>query len=278
MTKKTIEIQIPEGYDDAVFDKKTNEIKFIKGSKLGNKVTINGVEGYVLEVDDAGEPTVLCSEILGEMSWDDAMKKANQGLWHLPTVEEWKKYCKAVRELDGDWSYYWTSTDYSSLGARYVDTDDGNVSDDAKRYSYCVRAFAFVDSKKDSKPRSWEEYRQQVYHTPCFSIAIGTCDGRVIEGNRGDVPFVCDVNTKEEAKAVVALCKLIQLRDAWIGDWRPDWNDGNVPKYGICNGYNNIGTDQWYNYNRILAFPTAEMRDEFLETFRYLIEEAKPLL
>lgn len=30
--------------------------------------------------------------------------------------------------------------------------------------------------------------------------------------------------------------------------------------------------------SRVLAFPTAEMRDEFLETFHDLIEEAKPLL
>lgn len=279
MTKKTIEIQIPEGYDDAVFDKETNEIKFIKGSKLGNKVTIDGVEGYVLEVDDAGEPTVLCSEILGEMSWENAMKTANQDPWYLPTVEEWKKYWKAVKELDGDWSYYWTSTEYSLLGACYVDTGDGDVSDDAKRYSYCVRAFAFVGSKKDRKPRSWEEYRQQVCNTPCYAIDILSKDGRIIVRNRELCPQVNEVNTEEEAKAVVALCKLIQLRDAWWGDWRPDWNnDSNIPKYGICNGYNNINTDQWYNYNRILVFPTAEMRDEFLETFRYLIEEAKPLL
>jgi hypothetical protein len=142
--EKNIKIDIPEGYNDAVFDKETNEIKFIKGSKLGDKVTINGVEGYVLEVDDAGEPTVLCSEFLGDMPWCDAMKKVDQGPWHLPTVEEWKKYYEVVRELDDDWHLYWTPTEYDSLDARYVATDNGDVNGSTKAYSLYVRAFAVV--------------------------------------------------------------------------------------------------------------------------------------
>ena len=63
--EKTITIQIPEGYNDVKFNKETNEIKFIKSPKLGDKVTIDGIEGYVLEVDEEGEPAVLCSEFLG---------------------------------------------------------------------------------------------------------------------------------------------------------------------------------------------------------------------
>ena len=39
--EKNIKINIPEGYNDAVFDKETNEIKFIKALKLGDKVTID---------------------------------------------------------------------------------------------------------------------------------------------------------------------------------------------------------------------------------------------
>ena len=279
MTKKTIEIQIPEGYNDVVFDKETNEIKFIKNSKLGDKVTINGVEGYVLEVDDAGEPTVLCSEILGDLTWDDAMKEANKSPWHLPTDEEFKKYYKIIRKLDDDWHLYWTSTEDDSLYARYINTGNGIVGTFyTKTSAFYIRAFAYVGSKKDSKPRSWEEYCKQVYYTPCFSIGIGTYDGYVIERNRENVPFVNDVNTEEEAKAVVALCKLIQLRDAWWGDWKPDWMNDGTSKYVIlCE--KGVPT-KCYNHTcqRILTFPTEYMRDEFFDTFRDLIEEAKPLL
>ena len=275
--EKTLKIQIPEGYDDAVFDKETNEIKFIKVLKLGDKVTIDGIEGYVLEVDNAGEPTVLCSEILGNMTWENAMKMANKGLWHLPTDEEFKKYYKIIRELDGDWYYYWTSTEYTSLIARSVYMGYGNVLYCTKTLLYYIRAFAYVGSKKNSKPRSWEEYREQVHNTSSFSIGLATLDGCVIEGNRGEIPCVGEVNTEEEAKAVIALCKLIQLRDAWWGNWKPDWKDTNY-KYVIEGQSNEISTKCYVYTHRLLSFPTQQMRDEFLDTFRDLIKEAKLLL
>ena len=123
-----------------------NEVFGVSGKYdiIGKKVKINGIEGYVLEVDNAGKPTVLCSEILGKMSWYDAMKTANQGPWHLPTVEEWKKYYEVVRELDGDWFFYWTSTEYNSLHARCVVTGNGDVPNGTKAGSAYVRAFAVL--------------------------------------------------------------------------------------------------------------------------------------
>ena len=132
--------------------------------------------------------------------------------------------------------------------------------------------------KEDNKPRSWREYCLKMRDTECFRAAFVHDEGSVYKRNRLHYPQFNEFNTEEEAKAFIALGELIQLRDAWWGDWRPDWNDADVKKYGICNGYNNISTDQWYNYNRILVFPTAEMRNDFLKTFRDLIEEAKSLL
>lgn len=130
--------------------------------------------------------------------------------------------------------------------------------------------------KKDGEPRNWEEYCKQVCNTPAFkAVYWRDC---VMACNRIDCPQFNEFNTEEEAKAFLALGKLIQLRDAWWGKWRPDWNDGNITKYGIGTEYNKINTEQWYNYNRILVFPTSEMRNDFLKTFRDLIEEAKILL
>ena len=277
--EKNIKINIPEGYNDAVFDKETNEIKIIKALKLGDKVTIDGVEGYVLEVDDAGKPTVLCSEILGDITWHDAMEKANQGLWHLPMEDEFRKYYKIIRELDGDWHLYWTSTEDNLINAHSVNTSCGTVGDFyLKTTNLYVRAFAFVGSKKDSKPRSWEEYCQNAMHTPCFRAISGQSSGKnVFEGNRYTLPEFNDFNTEKEAKAVVALCKLIQLRDAWWGKWRPNWQDGNY-KFIIQTHYDTILPNICKNTNHVLAFPTEEMRDEFLETFSDLIEKAKPVL
>lgn len=75
--------------------------------------------------------------------------------------------------------------------------------------------------------------------------------------------------------------KVLICRDAYwrlSGDWKPDWLDDDVKKYVISrNG--NYDTFGGLNYsNRILAFPTAEMRDAFYDNFKELISECKELL
>lgn len=80
-------------------------------------------------------------------------------------------------------------------------------------------------------------------------------------------------------KPMLALCQLLVCRNAWwkqLG-WKPDWKDNSV-KFCIKSIDNQIKTDFYRNVSRILAFPTSEVRDQFLETFRDLIEEAKELL
>ena len=128
--------------------------------------------------------------------------------------------------------------------------------------------------EKDNRPRSWEEYATMGSQDCVSSIISATGI------NDDDDVYICDYdlfNSEDEARAFVALGKLIQLRDAWIGEWRPNWED-NEFKYciGICS--NRIDTTYHVNLSDVLAFPTAEMRDEFLSTFRDLIEQAKMFL
>ena len=80
-------------------------------------------------------------------------------------------------------------------------------------------------------------------------------------------------------KPMLALCQLLVCRNAWwkqLG-WKPDWTDTNM-KYCIKYNKNKKEKDFYQNVSRILAFPTSEVRDQFLDTFRDLIEEAKELL
>jgi hypothetical protein len=64
--------------------------------------------------------------------------------------------------------------------------------------------------------------------------------------------------------------------------WEPDYDSG-VNKYGIIcmNGVvqkSNPSTNWERHLNKVLDFPTAEMRDAFYENFKELIESCKELL
>lgn len=84
---------------------------------------------------------------------------------------------------------------------------------------------------------------------------------------------------KECTDAISALCKLLTCRNAWWNQlgWNPDWKDKEV-KYCIGLIRGKIMTITNEESNRILAFPTEEVRNQFLDSFRDLIEEAKELL
>ena len=60
--------------------------------------------------------------------------------------------------------------------------------------------------------------------------------------------------------------------------WEPDWKHLNRKFYCIYNSKNDIVKGDIYSQNKILAFPTEEMRDAFYENFKDLIESCKELL
>mgnify|MGYP004640701069 CR=1 FL=1 len=122
--------------------------------------------------------------------------------------------------------------------------------------------------EKDSKPHSWEEYDRAPKH---LYITSGY-DKVGVGGTRYD-----HFATETEAKAFCALGKLIQLRDAWWGDWKPDWSDDEV-KYHVWIMVDEICIDKAIHIQHVLAFPTKEMATDFLETFCDLIEQAKMFL
>ena len=90
-----------------------------------------------------------------------------------------------------------------------------------------------------------------------------------------------------KAELLFNLEKLLICRDAYwkiAGEqlgldkpWKPDWTSGK-PFHCISVSGNIIGKGKWYTDNKILAFPTEEMRDTFYENFKDLIEQCKELL
>ena len=83
-----------------------------------------------------------------------------------------------------------------------------------------------------------------------------------------------------QEKEMVALGKLLICRNAWwqqLG-WKPDWKNCSTVKHCIQPFSEKIDKSTNRTGSVVLAFPTIEIRDQFLETFRDLIEEVKELL
>ena len=123
-----------------------------------------------------------------------------------------------------------------------------------------------IFKKIPENPKTWEEYcslmkGKTVYYTNCNTIIVsGFSDAHD--------KFV----TKKRAEQFIALGKLLQLRDYWVGGWKP-----NLPINPVFAVKNNTVV----NLIRItlpLTFPTKEMAEEFKDCFSDLIKQAYPLV
>ena len=143
-------------------------------------------------------------------------------------------------------------------------------------------SFELIKFKKIEKklPRTWEEFCKthpwkygESWITEASYVQIVKDESGVDrdDGDRNLLP------NQQYAEAMLALCQLIQLRDCYNDGWIPDWTDKNN-KCVIFVEYNCIRKAYATSLQRILAFKSASLRDEFFENFRDLIEIAKPLL
>jgi hypothetical protein len=103
-----------------------------------------------------------------------------------------------------------------------------------------------------------------------------------------DVPPMEEPVSKTHRRRQVHLLEVLLIcRDAYwkiagekmgLGiSWKPRWND-NEKKYVIHNERGEVKSTYYYGNNKILTFPTPEMRDAFYENFKELIEQCKELL
>jgi hypothetical protein len=76
--------------------------------------------------------------------------------------------------------------------------------------------------------------------------------------------------------------KLLICRDAYwklAGNWQPDWKDTSKPKYVLLYQEGDIILrSEVFIRTCFLAFPTIEMREEFYNNFKELIENYKEII
>ena len=130
----------------------------------------------------------------------------------------------------------------------------------------------FTQQELFQYPRTWEECfgdNPHYYVGDDSTLRIGNANAiRSVRRN--------EVNTKEQALAIIALTQLLVCRDAYRGEWKPNWKIGDN-KYSLvlkeC-----VWTIEVYGYShQILSFETQEQAQSFLENFKDLLEQVKPL-
>ena len=127
--------------------------------------------------------------------------------------------------------------------------------------------------EKDSRVRSWEEFKEKYCYKHSYYYDVS-------EGITRRTSTVCigDQLTPPEAIAIAAFSKLLRLRRDWVGEWEPDWNKPYDDKFIIYGYKNEIRICNSTITSASLSFPSDQLAQEFLETFRNLIEEAKILI
>lgn len=128
----------------------------------------------------------------------------------------------------------------------------------------------------DNRPMSWEEYCVQNPITEDDCCISGTCVIRPFRHMAELRKPYSDANvmSRELCEAFVAYMKLIQLRNAWVKDF--DYMN-NPFKIEVVNNKIIVRMECGTNFNG-LSFYDKSMANEFLDTFRDLLETAKPLL
>lgn len=143
---------------------------------------------------------------------------------------------------------------------------------DKEKSTFEEIVFKKVEDPFSKLPKTWEEYKScsrdyasYFFCNPLKSIEISSFSG-----------IYNEFSTEERTKQYVALGRLLQLRDYWVGDWK---NNSNDLIYVIYNDeIKNARIGAIYCENYPLTFPTKEMAEKFKNCFEDLIKEAYPLV
>ena len=131
-----------------------------------------------------------------------------------------------------------------------------------------------MESKKEL-PNTWEECIAKIKDLECIDrnscIDTATFSDDVASNHINDIPIGL-------GKPMLALCQLLVCREVYRQGWKPNWKDDNEIKYCIERVENCITKETYTLMATVLSFQSEEIRDEFLENFRDLIEEAKELI
>ena len=145
---------------------------------------------------------------------------------------------------------------------------------DKEKSTFEEIVFKKVEDSLAKLPKTWEEYCKRTKgYTSYYSYPINenTYEAK-FDG------FYNEFFTKERVKQYVALGKLLQLRDYWVGNWKDNSNNSVAVIYHYEDEIVNTNVSKKRSLSYSLTFPTKEIAQKFIECFKDLINEACPLI
>ena len=127
---------------------------------------------------------------------------------------------------------------------------------------------------KDGRPNTWEEYCKQNPIKEGEYFIAANCAILDLKHEPRDVNSDVNVMSKDLCEAFIAYMKLIQLRNAWV----KDCENSDKNEYRKIVYTEKLGSFVVRLGKTGLSFPTSCMAEEFINTFKDLLEVAKPLI
>ena len=145
---------------------------------------------------------------------------------------------------------------------------------DKEKSTFEEIVFKKVEDPFAKLPKTWEEYYKQIKNSPSYY-------GDPIDDDAYETKFskfYNEFSTKERVKQYIALGKLLQLRDYWVGNLKNNSNNFVAVIYHFDGEIVNTNVYKKRSSSYSLTFPTREIAQKFIECFKDLINEAYPLI
>ena len=145
---------------------------------------------------------------------------------------------------------------------------------DKEKSTFEEIVFKKVEDPFSKLPKTWEEYCKR---TKGYTSYYGDSTEDYTHETKFD-GFYNEFFTEERVEQYVALGKLLQLRDYWVGDLKNNSNNFVAAIYHFDGEIVNTNVSKKRSSSYSLTFPTREIAQKFIECFKDLINEAYPLI
>ena len=144
---------------------------------------------------------------------------------------------------------------------------------DREKSTFEEIVFKKVEDPLAKLPKTWEEYCKQIEgYVSYFFSSPNSIIKSWFEGS------YYEFSTEERVKQYVALGRLLQLRDYWVGNLKNNSNNFVAVIYHFDGEIVNTNVSKKRSSSYSLTFPTREIAQKFIECFKDLINEAYPLI